>query len=645
VEHMAQRASLTRELFVCWVTGMGGPAPTVINDLKPLTLPNGQRAQLDMSRHLSMNAIRMLLIEIRKQLEVIAAEGQTPNNAHDPETLKKVNGLLRDFQSASTAYEARMNEFKQMQQARLLDGCRQKGAALEMLCVVGSGENGEPKSEWVKVTVHSFDPSANRVLVNKGPRGEMSYAAIDSATLRLPMATSPDILDAHNLQGVSSVAVNGPSKVQAQSLPVMSTVPRPMQAQSVPVQPQPHWNMSLSRNNVSGVQVQPPSLGVMNLNGMPTIPSFHNGAVPGNANPNVLPPFNDLQANMAQHSQHSQQHHISNTINTINTNNNIRINGVTGAQVGVVGPSSSSTTRTTIVIDGEGNAQSAEASSAKSKSKGKSRKRKRGGEEKGKKKKKRAKSRSRSIKDDSSSDSESTEDSDDDSDLSSSYDSDARSASSRMSKNSKGSKKGKEKSKKRKSKSRRRKKSKTKKEKEKEKERERKKSKRSSKKEKAKNRKEKKGSKRALESLSVLQSERERAKKRQKVSDAEYVVVGTESADPKGQDRDANDSVCRICKHPGNLVCCEGCPSVYHADCIRPRIRKKWLDAFEEWYCPSCAPRYAHMPLRNKTTKAKWPVEQEPLLCDLKGFLEKHSELERDPEPDYHPSRKAGNKH
>merc|ERR1719410_947257 len=106
-----------------------------------------------------------------------------------------------------------------------------------------------------------------------------------------------------------------------------------------------------------------------------------------------------------------------------------------------------------------------------------------------------------------------------------------------------------------------------------------------------------------------------------------------------GLESDKNDSVCRICKHPGDLVCCEGCPSVYHADCIRPRIPKKWLDAFEEWHCPSCAPRYHHVPLRRKATKEKWPKNKEPLLKDLKQFLKNHPYLERDYNPTFHASR------
>lgn len=106
-----------------------------------------------------------------------------------------------------------------------------------------------------------------------------------------------------------------------------------------------------------------------------------------------------------------------------------------------------------------------------------------------------------------------------------------------------------------------------------------------------------------------------------------------------GGEHDSNDSVCRICKHPGDLVCCEGCPSSYHADCIRPRITQKWLDSFEEWFCPSCAPRLSHIPLKNKKNGKKWPHSKEPLLKDLKAFLAKHSELIIDAQPNYHKKR------
>eukprot|EP01084_Bolivina_argentea_P077068 139730_1 len=180
VEHMAARASLTKDLFVSWVTGIGR-SPTVINDLNQATM--GTLPSLDPHQHLSMNCIRLLLIEIRKQLETISSDG---SGQHDTDTITKVKSLLLEFQTASQSYEQKMNEFKIATHNRLIEQCGQEGNVLQMYCVIGTNENNEPKSDWIKVTVCNFDQQANRVLVRKSNDNTMSYAAIDSATLRLP---------------------------------------------------------------------------------------------------------------------------------------------------------------------------------------------------------------------------------------------------------------------------------------------------------------------------------------------------------------------------------------------------------------------------------------------------------------------------
>jgi len=136
----------------------------------------------------------------------------------------------------------------------------------------------------------------------------------------------------------------------------------------------------------------------------------------------------------------------------------------------------------------------------------------------------------------------------------------------------------------------------------------------------------------------VVSAQQPTAKRRklssQNVNESKYDTLSG------GGKNDTNDSVCRICKHPGDLVCCEGCPSSYHADCIRPRMKQEWLDQFEEWFCPSCAPRNSYIPLRDKKSKEKWPQHLEPLLQDLSAFLKQHSHLERDWNPEPHPKRK-----
>jgi len=92
---------------------------------------------------------------------------------------------------------------------------------------------------------------------------------------------------------------------------------------------------------------------------------------------------------------------------------------------------------------------------------------------------------------------------------------------------------------------------------------------------------------------------------------------------------DKNESTCRVCRQPGKLLCCEGCPAVYHHRCLRPRPNKQWIEKFE-WFCPSCAPSKQRIPLRFKNGHKKWPKNEEPLLCELNDFLGKHPELERD---------------
>ena len=47
---------------------------------------------------------------------------------------------------------------------------------------------------------------------------------------------------------------------------------------------------------------------------------------------------------------------------------------------------------------------------------------------------------------------------------------------------------------------------------------------------------------------------------------------------------------CHICKDGGELLCCEGCPKVYHASCLLEKdlITMEQLDSDDDWYCPSC---------------------------------------------------------
>merc|ERR1712048_743932 len=285
------------------VTGIGPKQPTVINDLNltnSATLP-----ALDREQHLSMSCIRLLLIEIRKQLETISSD-QT--DAYQGEIKQKVKRLLHEFQSASQEYEQKMNEFKQITHSRLLERCGKHGSVLEMYCVIGvdATKNNEPKSEWIKVTVNDFDAANNRVLVKKCNDGTMQYAAIDSATLRIPESESA--CDQILLQNKAMAVAAAAAAAQA-----AATTNSHSNANS-----NGNSNGNAMTNNIQFNNIS--NHNTMNFNAIPSIPISHIGN-------GILPPFDALQANNLSHpstTTTTHQHHIS---NTINTNNNISING------------------------------------------------------------------------------------------------------------------------------------------------------------------------------------------------------------------------------------------------------------------------------------------------------------------------------
>lgn len=57
---------------------------------------------------------------------------------------------------------------------------------------------------------------------------------------------------------------------------------------------------------------------------------------------------------------------------------------------------------------------------------------------------------------------------------------------------------------------------------------------------------------------------------------------------PLGQD--GNQYYCQVCGEFGNVVCCDGCPRVYHQECIPvDTASRKSLDNDDDpWYCPEC---------------------------------------------------------
>ena len=89
---------------------------------------------------------------------------------------------------------------------------------------------------------------------------------------------------------------------------------------------------------------------------------------------------------------------------------------------------------------------------------------------------------------------------------------------------------------------------------------------------------------------------------------------------------DGNMFNCHVCHLVGEVVCCDGCPQVYHKTCIPVEDpSRKALDNDEDpWYCPSCYPKH-HKKAKTKN-RSKPAVLSTPKLqrtcseCHQIGF-------------------------
>ncbi|KAI3984940.1 hypothetical protein MKX01_004708 [Papaver californicum] len=69
----------------------------------------------------------------------------------------------------------------------------------------------------------------------------------------------------------------------------------------------------------------------------------------------------------------------------------------------------------------------------------------------------------------------------------------------------------------------------------------------------------------------------EKEKRHRKIG---FQVVGIGDADP-------SDDTCGICADGGNLLCCDGCPSTFHQECVMLKFLPEG-----SWYCPYCTCRF-----------------------------------------------------
>ncbi|KAG8098138.1 hypothetical protein GUJ93_ZPchr0013g33798 [Zizania palustris] len=97
-----------------------------------------------------------------------------------------------------------------------------------------------------------------------------------------------------------------------------------------------------------------------------------------------------------------------------------------------------------------------------------------------------------------------------------------------------------------------------------------------------------------------------------KQSDSEkqaFFSISTETDDP-------NDDTCGICGDGGNLICCDGCPSTFHMNCLE-------LEALpsDDWRCAKCSCKFCQ---EHSSQDAQDIVEIDSSLCTCSQCEEKY---------------------
>ena len=80
---------------------------------------------------------------------------------------------------------------------------------------------------------------------------------------------------------------------------------------------------------------------------------------------------------------------------------------------------------------------------------------------------------------------------------------------------------------------------------------------------------------------------------------------------------DGNQFYCQVCRGFGDVVCCDGCPSVFHPHCVPEGPSRDSLDNNEDpWFCPTCIKKKP-----KKTEKEPKKAERETRRSDKEDRL------------------------
>ncbi|KAJ2879037.1 hypothetical protein H4R27_005529 [Coemansia aciculifera] len=80
-----------------------------------------------------------------------------------------------------------------------------------------------------------------------------------------------------------------------------------------------------------------------------------------------------------------------------------------------------------------------------------------------------------------------------------------------------------------------------------------------------------------------------------------------------GASKDAANDTCDTCGQPGQFICCELCPRVFHFLCVEPPMSQEEVSKIDHWYCRACQ----HLVTRKRKSRAHAKNIFYPLLSAL----------------------------
>ncbi|KAI7833541.1 hypothetical protein BX661DRAFT_129980, partial [Kickxella alabastrina] len=76
---------------------------------------------------------------------------------------------------------------------------------------------------------------------------------------------------------------------------------------------------------------------------------------------------------------------------------------------------------------------------------------------------------------------------------------------------------------------------------------------------------------------------------------------------------DGTHDMCDACGQPGEFICCEMCPRVFHFLCVNPPMTPEAVRQLDHWYCRQCA----HLVSRKRKSRAHAKNIFYPLLSGM----------------------------